>query len=150
MRSLILSLLLAGQLAFAAQPVLAAEIEAGEQSRMGMFGGVQLRMPLGGSRVEQPRMGLTLAPTMRSQRLDGASATRVGQGLELSFAGRRPEARLAGTRLDRLDTLAAPDGRHANISTLGWVGIGVGTLALTVGGFYIWLLEASECGPREC
>jgi hypothetical protein len=150
MRSSILAALVAAQFSLSAQPLLAAELDANEQSRLGMFGGVQLRMPLGGARAEPPRVGLTLAPTLRSQRIDGASATRVGQGLELSLATRRPELRLAGTRFDRLHTLAAPDGRRANISTLGWVGIGAGALALTVGGFYLWLEEAMECDPGEC
>lgn len=149
MKVFALSAALAAQLAIAAQPVLAAEIEAGEQSRMGMFGGVQFRMPLGGSRAEQPRVGVTLAPTLRSQRLDGASATRVGQGFELSFTRGRPEARLAGTRLDRLDSMVAPNGRRANVSTLGWVGIGVGALALAVGGFALWLDEAMDCDPGD-
>ena len=154
MRSLMLSLLAAGQLAIACQPALATEIEAGEQSRMGMFGGVQLRLPIGGeARAQQPSLSLSVAPMMRSQRADGAAATRVGQGFELSLAARRPELRLAGTRLDRLDTLTVGngrDGRRANVSTLGWVGIGVGALALTLGGFYLWLDEAMECDPGEC
>ncbi len=150
MRSLMLSLLVAGQLVVATQPILAAGLEANEQSRMGMFGGVQVHVPLGGARTEPPRAGLTLAPTLRSQRIDGAASTRVGHGFEFFFTDRRPEVRLAGTRLDRLDTLAAPRGRRANVSTLGWVGIGVGALALTLGGFYLWLDEALECDPGEC
>ncbi|MGQ0660821.1 hypothetical protein [Sphingosinicella sp.] len=150
MRSLMLSLLVAGQLVVASQPVLAAEIEANEQSRMGMFGGLQVHLPLGGARAERPRASLTLAPTMRSQRIDGAAATRVGRGLELSFTARRPEVRLAGTRLDRMDRFVAPNGRRANVSTLGWVGIGVGALALTLGGVYLWFEEAMECDPGEC
>jgi hypothetical protein len=149
MRSLILSLVAIGQLAIAARPALAAELDGNEQSRMGMFGGVQIQMPLGRARVERPRASLTLAPTMRSQRIDGASATRVGQGFELSFSGRRPEMRLAGTRLDQLDRFVAPNGRRANVSTLGWVGIGVGALALTLGGFYLWLDEALDCDPGD-
>ena len=37
-----------------------------------------------------------------------------------------------------------------NAFPIGWVGIGVGTLALAVGGFALWLEEAMECDPGEC
>ena len=153
MRFLALSVLVAAQLMGAAQPAFAVESGRDEQSRMGMFAGAQLSLPLGGSRAERPRASLALAPVLRSQRIDGAAATRFGRGLELNFGARRPELSLAGTRLDRLDTLAAgtgPNGRRANVSTLGWVGIGVGAVALVLGGAYLWLEEAMECDPGEC
>lgn len=151
MRSLILSILVAGQFAIAVQPALAAELEPGEQSRLGMFGGMLLRLPMGGeARAERPSLSIGIAPTMRSQRIDGESRTRIGQGFELSFSDRRPELRLAGSRLDRLDRTVAPGDRRAGVSTLGWVGIGVGAVALILGGAYLWLDEALECDPGEC
>lgn len=150
----VLSLLLAGQMTVAAQPALAGEFGRDEQTRMGMFGGVQFSLPLGGPAAERPRASLTLAPTLRSQRIDGTSATRFGRGFELSLSPRqRPALSLGGTRLDQLDTLAGgagPNGRRANVSTLGWVGIGVGAFALVLGGAYLWFDEAMECDPGEC
>src|SRR5262245_21766733 len=72
MRTPILSLLVAGQIAVAAQPALAAELEPGEQTRAGLFGGMQVRLPLGGGmRAQRPSIALGIAPTMHSQRLDG-------------------------------------------------------------------------------
>jgi hypothetical protein len=155
MRSFALSLLVASQLALAAQPALAAaRLGPGEQTRVGVFTGVQVRLPLGGSRAQAPRASLGVAPTARSQGLDGAGRTRIGEGLQLSLTPNRPvELNLAGTRLDRLDMAPGgqtPDGRKAGISPLGWVGIGVGTVVVLAGGFYIWLREESKCGPMEC
>lgn len=149
MRSLILALVAAGQLTIAVHPALAAELEPGEQSRMGMFGGVQVRLPIGGSSAERPRAGLAIAPMMRSQRIGGESASRIGQGLELNLSTRQPELRFAGTRLDRLGIAPggrAPDGSsRAGVSTLGWVGIGAGAIVLALGGFALWLKEATDC-----
>ena len=154
MRSVVLSLLAASQLTLAAQPALAAGFEAAERTRIGMFGGVQVRVPLGGSRAEAPRTSLGIAPVTRSQRLDGDSRMRIGEGLQLSLRPNRPiELNLAGTRLDRLELTPngqTPDGERAGVSTLGWVGIGVGTVVVLAGGFAIWLNEAMECDPGEC
>lgn len=136
MRSMILSLLVAGQLAAAAQPALAAEFDATEQTRVGMFGGMQVRLPLGGEeRTRRPSIAIGIAPTTRSQRIEGAGRTRIGQGLALDFAARRPELRLAGTQLNRLSLTPsgrAPDGQRVGISTLGWVGIGLGVVVVSV------------------
>ena len=154
MRSLVLSLLAAGQLTFAAQPALAAGFEPAERARIGMFGGVQVRVPLGGSRAEAPRASLGIAPVTRSQRLDGENRMRIGEGLQLSLQPDRPlELSVAGTRLDRLGLAPngqTSDGARAGVSTLGWVGIGVGAVVVLAGGFAIWLNEAMECDPGEC
>ena len=154
LRSLLISALVAGQLALGAQPVLAAALGPGEQTRIGAFGGVQVRVPLGGSRVEAPRASLGIAPIAHGRDLNGAGRTRIGEGLQLSLEPNRPvELNLAGTRLDRLGLAPAqqtPDGPRAGVSTLGWVGIGVGTLVVLAGGFAIWFEEAMECDPGEC
>jgi hypothetical protein len=147
-----LSLLVAGQLVVAAEPAFAADPDLSEQSRMGMFGGVQVRLPFGGQRTERVRAGLALAPMMRSQRIGGATATRVGEGLELNLTERRPELRFAGTRLDRLGVRPdgqGPDGRRLGVSTLGWVGIGLGAVVLVAGGYALWLTEALDCDPGD-
>ena len=154
MRSFMLSVLAAGQLLLGAQPALAATLGPGEQTRIGAFGGVQVRLPLGGSRAEAPTASLGIAPVARSQGIDGTGRTRIGDGLQLSLQPNRPiELSLAGTRLDRLglnpggQTL---DGPRAGVSTLGWVGIGVGALVVVAGAVGFWFHEAMECGPGEC
>ena len=153
MRSAMLSLLLAAQLTLPA-PGLAAGAGHGEQAEFGAFGGVQVRVPLGGARAEAPKLSLGLAPAARSRRFDGAGQTRIGEGLQLSLQPNRPaELSLAGTRVDRLGlSPSGPtrEGPRAGISTLGWVGIGVGVLVVAAGGFAIWLDEAMECDPGEC
>lgn len=154
MRSVLISALVAGQLMLGAQPALAATLGPGEQTRIGAFGGVQVRVPLGGSRAEAPRASLGIAPIAHSQDQRGAGRTRIGEGLALSLGPNRPvELNLAGTRLDRLGLAPArhtPDGPRAGVSTLGWVGIGVGALVVVAGGFAIWFEEAMECDPGEC
>src|SRR5687768_1693087 len=127
MRSSVLSLLVAAQFMLAAQPALAAGLRSGEPTRIGVFTGVQLRVPLGGARAETPRASLGIAPTARSEQLDGSTRTRIGEGLQLSLSPNRPvELNLAGTRLDRFrlgPDGQVPDGQRAGISPLGWVGI---------------------------
>src|SRR5688572_7718979 len=123
-RRFVLSLFVAGQLSIAAQPALAAELEGGDQTRLGMFGGLQVRMPLGGQRAEAPTASLGIAPIVRSQRLNGASRTRIGEGLQLRLRpSQRAELSFAGTRIDRLGRAPnrqGPGGQRAGVSTLGW------------------------------
>jgi hypothetical protein len=155
MRSMMLSLLAAGQLTLGAQPALAASLgpATGDHTRVGVFAGAQVKLTLGGARPEAPRASLGIAPTLQSQRIDGASRSRIGEGLQLSLAPNRPvELNLAGTRLDRLGVRRGgetPDGPKSGVSTLGWVGIGVGVVVVAAGGFAFWLHEAMECGPSD-
>src|SRR5687768_15520629 len=145
MRSSAFWLLAAAQLTLAAQPALAAVPAPDEQTRLGIFSGVQIRLPLGGSRAEAPRASLGIAPIARSQGLDGPGRTRIGEGLQVSLQPNRPaELSLAGTRLDRLGMAPGertPHGERAGVSTLGWIGIGVGALVVVAGGFAIWFSE---------
>jgi len=154
MRSVMLSLLVAGQLVVAAQPALAADPDPGEQSRMGMFGGVQLRLPMGGdARAQRPSFALGIAPITRSQRLDGSSRMRIGEGFQLRLRPQEQvELRLAGTRLDRLRFAPngdAPGGQRAGISTLGWIGIGVGAALVIVVAATAICASDSDCIPSE-
>lgn len=154
MRSLVLSLFVAGQLTLAAPPALAAGPGSGDQTRLGVFSGVQVQVPLGGARAEAPRASLGIAPMARSERFDGSSRILIGEGLRVSLTPNRPaELTLAGTRLDRFRLTPGaqtPDGQKAGVSTLGWIGIGVGAVVVLTGGFYYWLSEEMECGPGEC
>jgi hypothetical protein len=151
MRSLILPLLVAGQLTVVAQPALAAGLEPGEQTRVGMFGGLQVRLPIGGeARTQRPSFALGVAPVARSQRLDGSGRMRIGEGFQLRLRPQEPvELRLAGTRLDRLNIAPngqAPGGQRAGVSTLGWIGIGVGVLAVTGAiVFYAMITDDDRC-----
>ena len=154
MRPFVLSLLVAGQLAVAAQPALAAELEPSEQTRVGMFGGVQIRLPIGGNtRAQRPSFALGIAPVSRSQRLDGSSSMRIGEGFQLRLRPQEQvEFRLAGTRLDRLGIAPngnAPGGQRAGISTLGWIGIGVGAAIVIVVVATAICASDSNCIPDD-
>jgi hypothetical protein len=150
MRKLAIGALAAAQLA--AAPAGAASIDGGAQSRLGVFTGAQVRIPLGGARSAEPRVSLGIAPTVRTERFDGAGTTRIGEGLQLSLEGGRPvEFNLAGTRLDRLAPgEQGPEGPRSGVTTLGWVAIGVGAVAAVTIGAYVVLREGVVCGPNEC
>lgn len=130
MKKSVITALLAGQLSGFAPPAMAADFAGLQEQRAGAFGGLRLRIPLDGrADRRQVRAGLAIAPTLQSRAGDGAVRTRIGEGLELGFSpNRAPALTLAGTRIDRL---GVPAGRRANVSTVGWVAIGVGaTLAV--------------------
>ena len=154
MRPFIPSLLAAGQLAVAAQPALAAELEPGERTRVGMFGGAQICLPIGGeARAQRPSFALGIAPVARSQRLDGSSRLRIGEGFQLRLRPQEQvELRLAGTRLDRLGIAPngnAPGGQRAGVSTLGWIAIGVGAAVVIVVAATAICVSDSNCIPSE-
>ena len=152
MRKLVIASLLAGQILTAA-PVGAADFAESRQQQAGAFAGLRLRVPLDGeARQRSIRAGLTLAPTMHSRTAGGESQMRIGEGLELGINGRRPvQLSIGGTPVNRLaQGRTGPDGRRLGVSTLGWVAIGAGVVVVAVGGFYVWLLEESKCGPGEC
>ena len=154
MKKLTMAALVAAQLAAAAQPALAAELNDGRTQQMGAFGGVRLRVALDGRVGERRiRAGLALAPTMHSRDLNGNVRMRMGEGVELGLNGDdRVRLSLGGTPVSRIvHGPAGPDGRRVGVSTLGWVAIGAGVVLVAVGGFYWWLLEeAGDCDPGEC
>ena len=130
MKLVLAAALCAAQLLPAA-PALAADLRAGDAAaprQMGAFAGARLRLPLGGGR-EKPQAGLALTSTVRS----GATGElRFAKGAELGFSGDKPiQLTLAGTPVSRLaEGRAGPQGRKLGVSTLGWVAIGVGVLAV--------------------
>jgi hypothetical protein len=71
-----------------------------------------------------------MAPTLRSASSDGRVQTRFGEGLELGFGRSRQGVALslAGRPLTGSDR-NLPQNR-VGVSTLGWVAIGVGAVAL--------------------
>jgi hypothetical protein len=103
MKKLMIAALIGAQLA-AAQPALAVESDGSAERRMGMFGGLRVRLSFGGNAgAERLRAGLAFAPAMHSRLANGESRLRIGEGLELGFRGREPvRFSLAGQDLRRL------------------------------------------------
>ncbi|TMJ18720.1 MAG: hypothetical protein E6G92_02435 [Alphaproteobacteria bacterium] len=134
----------------AAQPAVAADFAEARDVQAGAFAGVRLRLPLGGDRGRRGvQAGLAVAPAVLSTTMDGRSRRGIAEGIELGLRDREPVAlRLAGTRIDRLGVAPAsqaPGGRRAGVSTLGWIGIGVGTIVVAVAiGTAILAHEISE------
>jgi hypothetical protein len=136
------------------EPVLAAEISADQQGRVGVFGGLRVNLTLGRRTSDgRARAGLALAPTMRGRTVSGETRLRIGEGVQFGMAERgRAELTFGGTRIDRLGIAPngrAPNGPRAGVSTLGWVGIGAGVVLVGMLGYGIWLHEALECDPGD-
>jgi len=143
MKKVMIAALLAAQIASAA-PAHAAELidSAGPHStRMGSFAGARLRISLDGEPRERVRAGLTVAPTAQSMRADGASRVRIGEGLEFGVTDRRgPALSLSGRPVSQLVSGGpGPEGDRRNVSTIGWVAIGVGVVLVGVVGYGLWL-----------
>jgi hypothetical protein len=128
MKRLTITALLSAQLLAAAQPAMAAQLEATGDQRMGAFGGLRVRLPLGGEmRDRQLRAGLTLAPTLHGRLANGETRLRFGEGLELGLRGREPvRLSLAGRDVRRLAARDDGDGRR-----------GIPTGALIAGGLVL-------------
>ena len=112
---------------------------------MGAFAGARLRLSLDREPRERVRAGLALSPTMHDVRQDGSARLRIGEGLEFGASDRRaPQLSFAGQPVRELAQRGqGPSGSRQNISTVGWVAIGVGALALTA--FLLYGL----CGSGE-
>lgn len=125
---LILAAALCAVQTVSAAPAFAAD---GGAPQMGAFGGARLRVPLGGG-SEKPQAGLAFTSTLRS---GPTGELRFAKGAEFGFSGDAPalELTLAGTPASRLaEGRSAPDGSKLGVSTLGWVAIGVGVMAVAV------------------
>ncbi|HEV2816088.1 MAG TPA: hypothetical protein VGW40_02540 [Allosphingosinicella sp.] len=124
MKKLTIAALLGAQLLTAAQPAMAAELAAAGEQRVGAFGGLRVRLPLGGNpRENRIRAGLTLAPTLSSRAQDGESRLRFGEGLELGLRGREPIRLSIGGR--DLRRLGARDENDRGIPTGAWIAGGL-------------------------
>ena len=152
MKKLLIAALVSGQILGTAAPAFAQIAAPMRDTEVGTFSGLRLRIPFGGTASEPVRAGFAFAPTTRATSQDGNVRTRIGEGLEFGMVGREPlQFSLAGTPVNRLvQGRAGPEGRKLGVSTLGWVAIGAGTVLVLVGGFYVWLIEESKCGPMEC
>lgn len=146
MRKLLIAAVLAAQLGPLAAPSFAADLAAEAQqreSRLGAFAGARLRIGLGGGeRRERVRVGVSVAPTLHMVE-DGAASLRIGEGLEYGLTERRPAGvSVGGHRIS--DIQRSPDGRRQNVSTLGWVAIGVGVVVVAGVGFMGWLVHEAN------
>ena len=131
----------------ALQPIAAAELprdSAGSRIERSSFAGARLRLPLGGTR-EKAHFGVALTMTQRSP---GAAELHFAKGLELGFAGdEKLRLSLHGQPVSSLASGArGPEGQKLGVSTLGWIGIGVGVVAVGLVGFGLWLdHEIDQC-----
>ncbi len=151
MRTLTIAALLAAQITVAIQPAAAAELirdGATMPSQASAFAGARLRMPIGGGR-EKPQAGLALTSALRS----GATGElRFAKGAELGFTKGHSGARLtlAGTPVSQLAQGGrGPEGRKQGVSTLGWVAIGVGFVAVVFVALIAACSADDDCPPSE-
>ena len=139
---LIAGLLAAAQILPAAQPVMAAELHqdrTGTAAQVSAFAGARLRVPLGGGR-EKAQAGLALTSTLRS----GATGElRFAKGAELGFSGdEKLRLSLAGLPVSHLAPGGkAGEGRKAGVSTLGYIAIGVGVVAVVTLAAGVWFVH---------
>ena len=143
MKKITIAALVAAQLASAA-PAGAADLidlAGPNATRIGSFAGARLRISLDREPRERVRAGLTVAPTAQSVRADGVSRLRIGEGVEYGLTDRRgPTLSLGGRPVSELSPGGrGPDGQRRNVSTLGWVAIGVGVVLVGVVGYGLWL-----------
>jgi opacity protein-like surface antigen len=144
MKKLIIAALVASQLAIPAQAADLVDTRGSEGMRPGGFAGARIRVSLDAEPRERIRAGLTVAPTRHDFGGDGAARLRFGEGLEFGFSERRSAGfSFAGQPVRDLVSPIGPDGNRRNISTVAWVGIGVGVLAVTAFALY------GLCGDGE-
>ena len=108
--------------------------------RPSAFAGGQVRLPIGGSSKTNPSAQLTIAPARSAIDGSGILTTRIGDGVGLEFASKRPQLTFAGSPAKKI-----ANARHKmGISTVAWVGIGMAVAA--VGGFLIWADKVRDSG----
>ena len=141
MKFIAMGALAAAQIALAAQPAAAAELqrEVSGPTQVGSFVGARLRVPLGATR-EKAHAGLAFTAT---QRAGETGALRFSKGMELGFAGDdKVRLSLAGKPVSQLrHSRGAPTGGKAGVSTLGWVGIGVGVVVVVAVAAGAWFVS---------
>jgi hypothetical protein len=147
MKRLTIGAFVAAQLLGAAQPAFAADFADSREIRGGAFGGLQLRIPLGGPpRQHRVRAGLTLAPTLQSRAQTGEVRTRIGEGLEFGYRSGRPVSfSVAGRDLRSRRLGAAQDNRddhHHGLSTGEILLIAGGVIVVTAGVVAVVFIDA--------
>lgn len=132
----------------------AAGWQGADDSRPGAFAGARLQLPLGRSNGSRPRASLTIAPTQGVVSAGGLVRTRIGEGVAFNLSpGTKPTLTIAGARADTALGLRRQGQADTNdklgISTGGWIAIGVGTVALALGGLALWADHVMDCEERE-
>ena len=141
-------------IAMIATCLIATPVRAADRNdvRPGAFVGARLTI---GGKTGRPQAALAIAPTQSRVSQSGMSRTRIGEGIALSPTPRaRPALTLSGVRLDtafdlRPDSDLNPESK-LGISKGGWVAIGVGTVAIVVGGLYLYADHLADCDEGEC
>ena len=153
MKRLMMTSLVAAQIFAAAQPAEAADLgdaKGAAVQRHGAFAGARLRVPLGGGAERKARAGLTVAPLVQNQYGNGSVRTRFGEGMELGIGSdRTPRLSFAGRPLGNpmlMPGRNGPKGERANLSTIGWVGIGVGVAAIAIFTLFQLCADGEVCG----
>ena len=133
------------------QTALAAELPATTETRAGAFGGLRVRVGLdGATREPRVRAGLALTPTLHSRSSAGESRLQFGEGVELGLFDRGPlRLSVAGHDVRRLAAAQDEEERDRGPSTLGWIAIGVGVVAVIVVGAAAICFSDSDCIPSE-
>ena len=154
MKNYVLAGLVAAQSIVAAPPAAAAAFEEMATVQTGTFAGARMRISLGGRQHDRKlRAGLTIAPMVRSQTISGEARTRVGEGLELGFAGERSLAfSLGGRPVGRLLSggRKSEDDKRLGISTGGYVAIGAGVIVLAAGAVVLGVvISHSDDAPDD-
>ena len=141
MKKLMITALLGGQLLIVAQPVSAADFAATQPERVGAFGGLRVRVPLGGDpQQRQIRAGLTVAPTLHSANMQGERAMRIGEGVELGLRSGRPlTLSVAGVEVRRARPGTAQDDETEDEE-------GGSNTLLIIGGVVVVLAAAAAVG----
>jgi len=138
-RRILIAAILAGPLPSAATAADLLDTHS-SASRNGAFAGARLRVSLDREPREGLSAGLALAPTRHDVRSDGSVRLRISEGLKFGASERRaPGLSFAGRRLRDLSAPVGAEGERRNISTIGWVAIGVGVVAI---GTAIWFFDA--------
>lgn len=131
-----------------AGPASAAPVHAPGAAQVGAFGGLRLRIPLGGETGDRPaRLSLALAPVAQIRAGDGAPRSGTSDGLELAVGDRGAlRLSLAGEPIERLAARARADGDESGSGTRTILIIGGIAVALGVGALVFWdaMEDASE------
>ena len=142
MKILVSAALVAAQVAIAAQPAFAADVQREATAATGTFGGLRLRVPLDGGRNERaPSLGLAFAPTVHSMNESGEARIQIGEGLEFGISGRRQTLALsiAGRRLGAAQE--GEDREEGGIDTGEGILIGAGVIVLALAAGTIWFVN---------
>ena len=142
MKAMTMTALIAGQLMASASPALAGSFPPAESHQAGAFGGVRVRLPLDGARSERRvRAGVTLAPTLHSQSVEGGvqRQLRIGEGLELGVTG-RDQVRLSLAGRD-VRQLGAQEGDEDGGGVPTWALI-AGGVVVVAGAGLLWFVDA--------